>query len=283
VLPVGVGFLNWGADLSHALEIMREYKPAAAWFFAPRQLSDLVEWTRRTREVTQDATKIWIQVGTVTNALEVCRECEPDVLVVQGVDAGGHGLNQAASLMTLLPEVVDALAVEYGSSSKDAAYTGPVVVAAGGVADGRGLAACMALGASGVVMGTRYLACPEAAIMNGYRDEVIRATDGGVSTVRTGVYDTLRGTTDWPAGYGGRGVINQSYHDALAGMDMEQNKRLYQQAMEMGDKGWGVEGRMTTYAGTAVGLVRVVKSAQEITVEVREDAIKTLRVLQGKP
>lgn len=90
-LPIGIGFINWAVDLEIALETLREYIPAAVWLFAPRKNEDLVEWTKKIREVSKGKTKIWIQIGTVTDAIEIARSCHPDVLVVQGADAGGHG------------------------------------------------------------------------------------------------------------------------------------------------------------------------------------------------
>lgn len=274
-----MGFLLWGADLANTLEVLAQYKPAAAWFFAPRALPDMVTWTRRVREATQGATKIWIQVGNVENAVEVVRECRPDVLVVQGSDAGGHGLEKGAGIVSLFPEVADALDAEFGSGDGGL----PLLVAAGGVSEGRGVAASVVLGAAGVVMGTRYLAAHEANLSKGYREEVLRAADGGQTTVRSGVYDILRGTIDWPPGYGGRGVVNQSYHDAIAGMDTDENRRLYAEAMKSGDAGWGVKGRMTTYAGTGIGLVKKAMSAREITEEVRNDANKILSRAGDRP
>ena len=213
----------------------------------------LAEWTEKTREVTDNATKVWIQIGGAAEAVSVCRACNPDVLVVQGTDAGGHGLNHGASVTSLLPEVCDSLyeRVTLGELSEM-----PILLAAGGIADGRGVAATLVLGTEGVVMGTKYLASEEAEILQGYKNDVLQTVDGGQTTVRCSVYDTLRGTTDWPEQYGGRGVINQSYHDALNGIPREENKRLYAEAVRMGDKGWGgVQGNRMTYAGTAVGLV----------------------------
>lgn len=281
-LPVGIGVLNWGADLDATLSLLRTYRPAALWLFAPRKLSDLRAWTQGARDATAGATKVWIQVGSVVDAVQVVRECAPDVLVVQGADAGGHGLERGAGIVSLVPEVHDALLAALGPEGEAAEGKMPVLVAAGGISEGRGVAAALALGAAGVVMGTRYLASPEADISRGYRDEIVRASDGGQTTVRSGVYDKLRGTVDWPPGYGGRGVINRSYHDAIGGMDHEENVRLYNEAMKSGDKGWGVEGRMTTYAGTGVGLIKGVKSAKEITEEVREDARSILKSLRDK-
>ena len=262
ILPVGVGFINWGANLDIAVETIRQYVPAAAWFFAPERNSDLIVWTTRIREATGGKTKIWIQIGTVSDALEVAQTCDPDVLVVQGTDAGGHGLQHGAGIVTLLPEVADTL--------KEAGHHNICLVVAGGIIEGRGVAAALALGARGVVMGTRFLACKEAHIAKGYQDDVIRMKDGGINTVRSSVYDMLRGTTGWPAHYGGRGIINQSYLDAQNGRVTERNKEQYAEALKMGDQGWGAQGRLTAYAGTGVGLIKEVMSAQEILDEVRE-------------
>ena len=185
LLPIGVGFINWGVALETALEALREHIPVAVRFFAPRENKDLVEWTRRVREMSKGKTKIWIQIGTVKEAIEVARSCHPDVLVVQGADAGGHGLVQGAGIVTLLPEVADSL--------RDIGMANIPLIAAGGIVEGRGSAACLALGGCGVVMGTRFLASREASIAKGYQDDVLRMDDGGTSTVRTRVYDTLKG------------------------------------------------------------------------------------------
>ncbi|KAI9874811.1 MAG: hypothetical protein M1830_005622 [Pleopsidium flavum] len=264
VLPVGIGFINWGADLEVALTAVKKYKPAAAWFFAPRKLQDLVPWTERIRRVSESKTKIWIQIGTVADAVEVCKLCKPNVLVVQGADAGGHGLEHGAGIISLLPEVADALRAEgHGNTA---------LVAAGGVVEGRGIAACLMLGAHGVAMGTRFLVSREAQIAKGYQEEIVRARDGGVSTVRSDVYDNLRGTTGWPSKYNGRGLINRSYRDFETGLPQEENKRLYNEVLKTGEDGWGIEGRLTTYAGTGVGLVTEIKSARDIIKEVTTSA-----------
>lgn len=184
----------------------------------------------------------------------------PDVLVVQGTDAGGHGLESGAGLVALLPEVVDVLGKE------------TVIVAAGGISTATGALASLVLGASGVCMGTRFLASPEANIPEGYRREVLRASDGGQTTRRTKVYDNLRGTTGWGETHNARGILNRSYWDHVGGMSEEENKRLYQEEMGKGDEGWGEDRRMTAYAGSGVGLVKEVKGAGDIVREIREGA-----------
>lgn len=275
-MPIGVGFINWGADLSTAIPLIAQYRPAAVWFFAPTSISSLCEWTTQTRKASP-RTKIWVQIGSVKEAVEVMHATRPDVLVIQGTDAGGHGLAQGASLITLFPEVFD----NVQGICRQGGIPQPILVAAGGIADARGAAAALALGAAGVVLGTRFLASPEANISKGYRDEILRASDGGQSTARSNVYDNLRGTTGWSETHNARGVINKSYVDAMAGMDEEENRKLYYEEMKKGEAGWGVEARMTTYAGSGVGLVREVKSAGDIVREVRGGSGAVLEGLNG--
>jgi nitronate monooxygenase len=267
VLPVGIGFQNWGSDINLAMPVIKKHQPAAVWFFAPHQPSDLLPWAKEARAATDGKTKIWVQVGTVAEAIEVAKTTKPDVIVLQGSDAGGHGLQQRASIISLLPEVSDAFA--------KAGIEIPLI-AAGGISDGRGAAAALALGASGVALGTRFLAAEEATIAKGYQNEVLRVSDGGVSTVKTKLYDIVRGTIDWPPAYDGRGVANRSYLDDLHGMSVKENQELYKEAIKLGDDGWGPEGRMTTYAGTSVGLIDKVLSAEEIVKDVQKEALKVL-------
>jgi len=235
---------------------------------APKDTADLVAWTKQLRNASDGKSRIWIQVGTVAAALEAAKLCKPDVLVIQGTDAGGHGLAKSSSIISLLPECADALA--------QAGHGDIPLIAAGGIADGRGVAAALTLGASGVCMGTRFLASPEAVISDGYKNAVIAAKDGGITTARTSVYDRLRGTTGWPATYNARGVLNQSFWDSEKGMDDEKNKEKYVEAMDLGDAGWGDQGRMATYAGSGVGLVRKVVPAGDIVQEVIRDAKEIL-------
>ncbi|KAF2740508.1 inosine monophosphate dehydrogenase [Polyplosphaeria fusca] len=271
-LPIGIGFINWGADLASSLPHIQQFRPAAVWFFSPSSPSSLQDWTQKTRQASPD-TKIWIQVGSVAEALAAL-DVQPDVLVVQGTDAGGHGLARGAGLLPLFPEVQDAVTHACQSANRER----PILIAAGGVVEARSAAAALTLGAEGVVLGTRLLASHEAVISPGYKKEVLRASDGGQTTVRTKVYDDIRGTTGWADTYNGRGVINRSFEDAVAGMSVEENKKLYGEEMEKGDSGWGPEARMTTYAGTGVGLVREIMGAGEIVGEVREGA---RRVAEG--
>ncbi len=101
-----------------------------------------------------------------------------DIVVAQGTEAGGHtGL---VATMPLVPQIVDTVGAEIP------------VVAAGGIFDGRGLAAALALGADGVWIGTRFIATPEARSVAGYKDALIRTGEDGTTISRAFSGKTMR-------------------------------------------------------------------------------------------
>ncbi len=101
-----------------------------------------------------------------------------DIVVAQGTEAGGH-TGQVAT-MPLVPQIVDAVG------------TAIPVVAAGGIFDGRGLAAALALGADGVWIGTRFIATPEARSVAGYKDALIQTGEDGTTISRAFSGKTMR-------------------------------------------------------------------------------------------
>ena len=118
-------------------------------------------------ELRAAGTRVWMQVGSVDEAARAV-ESGVDLVIVQGIEAGGHNRSTAGTF-TLVPAVVDAIA--------------PVpVLAAGGVADGRGVVAAVALGAEGAWIGTRFLASAEADAHQDYKARLVDA----------GVHDTMR-------------------------------------------------------------------------------------------
>lgn len=269
ILPIGVGFQLFGCQSSVATRAFSKVTPAVAWLFAPAKPADLAEWAREIRQATGGKTHIWVQVGTVAEARASVELAEPEVLVVQGSDAGGHGLARSASVVSLVPEVMDMLA-SIGRADLP-------VLAAGGITEGRGVAAALALGASGVVMGTRFLAAKEAGIPSGWQKEITRLADGGVSTTRSTLCDRLKETKGWPAYYDGRAAVNKGHEDEKSGMTDDDNVDLYQDELKNGDSAWGSHGRMVTYAGTGVGLIRDVKPAAQIVQEVQSQAQARLK------
>ncbi len=127
-------------------------------------------------EAREAGTVVFVTVGTAAEG-RAAAAAGADVIVAQGWEAGGHVWGTVSSL-ALVPRVVDAVVPR-------------PVVAAGGIADGRGLAAVLALGAVGAWVGTRFLAATEAAIHPDYRSRILAA----------GEADTFYGTLfdrGWP-------------------------------------------------------------------------------------
>jgi NAD(P)H-dependent flavin oxidoreductase YrpB (nitropropane dioxygenase family) len=122
------------------------------------------------RTLADAGTRVWMQVGSPAEARSAVA-LGADALVVQGAEAGGHNRSVAAT-MTLVPAVADAVGVP--------------VVAAGGIADGRGLAAVLALGAAGALLGTRFLMSEEADASAGYQERIAGAGVG--DTARHNVF-----------------------------------------------------------------------------------------------
>lgn len=269
MLPVGIGFLLFGSSLEGAAAVVAKHKPIAIWLFAAKELDDYATWTHKMREVSPKS-HIWVQTGSVADAIEIAKSCNPEVLVCQGSDAGGHGLEQGASIISLVPEVSDAL---------HAANLPIPLVATGGIADGRGVAAAVMLGAEGAAMGTRFLASHEARLNSkGYQQAILAASDGGRATVRDKVFDDLNPKGNmWPVAYDGRAVRNLSWADKDRGVKIEENREAQAKAKEDGDEAQDAKNsRVSLWAGTGVGLVREVKGAAEIVEEVRAQAKELL-------
>ncbi|EOA84582.1 uncharacterized protein SETTUDRAFT_163488 [Exserohilum turcica Et28A] len=265
MLPVGVGFLLFITRLDEVVPLVKRYRPAVVWLFAAAALEDYAGWTRALREASPGSS-IWIQLGGVAAALQVATTARPDVLCLQGADAGGHGFEKGASIVSLLPEASDALAA--------AGFTDIPLVASGGIADGRGVAAALALGAQGVVMGTRFLASREVKVHPVYQAAVLEATDGGQVTTRSRLFDQLRGPSIWPELYDGRGLVAQSHADFSNGVSLEEIQRLHNEEAAGEGQGFktGLQGRAAIWAGTGVGLVKEVESAKDIVEKIRAEA-----------
>ena len=110
--------------------------------------------------------------------------------IAQGTEAGGHGSHRAT--MSLLPAVVDALPAN-------------IIVGAGGIADGRGLAACLCMGADGAMLGSRFYVSEESLAAPAAKQKSLAAT--GDQTTRSSVFDVLR-EYPWPKPYNLRTLRN---------------------------------------------------------------------------
>jgi nitronate monooxygenase len=277
LLPLGLGFILWAAKLDEIVAVVAEYKPSVLWLFAaPNATTDYKTWTSKLRQASPKS-KIWIQTGSVASALSLAEECKPDVLVMQGIDAGGHGFEKGAGIISLVPETIDALA-EKGINDIS-------IVASGGIVEGRGAAAALTLGAEGVVLGTRFLASKEVSIPTPiYQKAILEGKDGGQSTIRDKVFDQLRGPNRWPGDYDGRALVNKSYEDWKSGTSLEEVQKLTKETEDAG-RGFGDnghDGRAALWVGTGIGLVKEVMAAKDIVIEVREGIHKAMEIMRAK-
>jgi nitronate monooxygenase len=185
----GVGFISWAlAKVPHVLDQTLEHQPSCVFlsFGDPRPFA---------RRIHASGAKLFCQVQCLRHVDEAL-DAGAAAIVAQGTEAGGHGASR--STMPFVPEVADYLAAR----SPDT-----LLLAAGGIADGRGLAAALMLGADGAVVGTRFWASAEALTPAEVTDRAIGQT--GDSTVRTRAIDPLRGVA-WPDEFSFRILANRT-------------------------------------------------------------------------
>lgn len=279
-LPVGVGFLVFMSKVEMAVRTFRERHkqgkkpPALIWLFAANEPSQdaYTAWATELRKAFKAmggyVPRIWIQVGGSAKAAVdlVTSEARPDAIVVQGSDAGGHGMQRGASIVGLVPEIRDLL------GSKSDGTQSPYVLASGGIVDARGALAALSLGADGVVIGTRFLASPETQVPHPeYRNRVLAARDGAMSTVRAKVFDELRGPNQWPVTYDGRALVSRSWRERYEeDVPIETVRNGFSEAVDQEDGGYGVDSdRSVIWCGTAVGVVNKSMAAGDVVKEIQ--------------
>lgn len=212
------------------------------------------------------------QTGSVAESKRAA-DAGVDIIIAQGVEAGGHVRGETSTL-TLVPSVVDAISPT-------------PVVAAGGIADARGVAAALALGAEAVAIGTRFLATTESTAHPLYKQKIVEADEG--DTVRSIVFGstwpnaphrTLRTAfvEQWLAD---QNRCNEAHPDEpvigetrIAGESVTV-RRFMSYTPSVETKGDILS--MPLYAGQGVGLIREIKPAGEIVRELAEGARRILR------
>jgi len=234
-----------------ALDVALEAQPAAIML----SFGDPAPFTGRIKAA---GSKIICQVQTLEQAKEA-GGAGADVIIAQGRDAGGHS-GTTRGTIGLVPAVVDAVA--------------PIpVVAAGGIADGRGLAAALALGAAGISMGTRFTACRESLRAPEMKAATLAA--GGDQTQQTRVFDIVRGAP-WPSIYPGRALRNafsaewHGHEDALA----ERQTEIEKEYLTTSPNDFSSR---VVWAGESVDLVNDIPSAVEIIERIIVQAAEALR------
>jgi nitronate monooxygenase len=240
---IGCGLITWALrDKPEALEQVLAHKPRAVFlsFDDPAPYVDAIRAAGAT---------LVCQVQTLADARRAA-DCGADVLVAQGAAAGGHG--EVRTTMTLVPEVADWLASHHPDT---------LLLAAGGVVDGRGLAAVLMLGADGAVVGSRFWASQESLAHPNMVAEAVSAT--GDASMRSRVSDVARGL-GWPARYSARVLENEftrRWHRDLDGLRAAAAREgpRWTAAWKAGD--------VTTanvFVGEATGMIHDVRPAAEL-------------------
>ena len=239
----GVGFITWAlARTPNALGQALRHSPSYVFlsFGDPRPFA---------AEIRQAGAALICQVQYLSQ-IDMALEAGATAIVVQGTEAGGHGGTR--STLPFVPEAADYLL----RHSRET-----LLVAAGGIADGRGLAAALMLGADAVVVGTRFWASAEALTPKPHTDKAIGIN--GDSTIRTRTLDALRGLP-WPREYSMRFLKNKLAEewvdrDAEAFRAFGSLSAQYAEARKRGDLD-----TVAVICGESVGLLKERPSAQFI-------------------
>jgi len=236
--PVGFGLMTWSlADDDSLLAAVLAHRPQVVAL----SFGDPAPYVDRVRDA---GALVLSQINTLDD-LRVVEAAGVDAVVAQGHEAGGH--TGRVGTLPLLQEVLESTSLP--------------VLAAGGIATGRGLAAVLAAGAQGAFVGTALLASPETVGPEYARTKVVDA--GSADTVYTDIFDKAR-HQPWPSRWGGRALTNaftDRFHGTVADED------VLAEAYTGDDPDIGV-----VYAGEAVGSVREERPAGQVIREIAASA-----------
>jgi nitronate monooxygenase len=258
---VGCGFITWSlARKPELLDETLERQPATIML----SFGDLQPFAE---QIHAAGVPLIAQVQTLDHARQAL-DAGAEILAAQGGEAGGHGMT-VRSTFTLVPDVVD-LAAERAPET--------LVLAAGGVADGRGLAAALVLGADGVLVGTRFWASPEALVSPRAHERAVGS--GGDDTYRTRVYDVVR-RLDWPPEYNERALSNpfvDGWHGNEAALlsSLPDAVSTFEAAIAAEDFE-----AAAILVGEAIGRIDAVRPAADIVVDMAAEADRILNRTTG--
>ncbi len=195
-----------------------------------------------------------------------------DILIAQGVEAGGHVWGEVSSF-ALLPAIADAV-------------TNTPIVAAGGIADGRGLAAALCLGASGVWMGTRFVATHEAYAHSHYQQAILEAEETSTTHQQRlfnigwdhAAHRVLKNSTYQNWLLAGQPDVGQRPRENEIVSTLEQGINIFRYDSDAPTKAviQGNPEAQALYAGQSVGLIHEIKSAADVVLETTNQALAIL-------
>jgi nitronate monooxygenase len=253
--PWGVGFLCWAVEVS-AVQRALSRQPSAVLL----SFGDPTPFVRLVRDA---GARLIIQVTDLDEARRAV-DLGADVIVAQGAEAGGHGGGPGRSTFSFVPVVADLA-------------TPTPVLAAGGIADGRGVAAALALGAAGALVGTRFQAAVETLADASVSAAIIAGS--GEDTERSTVLDIARGVP-WPARYPARALRHpfvERWHGREAQLAADDEaKRAYRNGVESGQLP-----RDPVWASEAIDLITDLRPAADLVRSLAAQAAATLDRLRS--
>ena len=259
---IGIGFITWKLDedasaLDWALDQPQAPVAVMVSFGDPRPYA---------RRIAAVGARLICQIQTLAQVSQ-CVEAGAHIIVAQGAEAGGHGMNalNGRSTLTFVPELADWLAAHSPQT---------ILLAAGGVADARTLAAVQTLGADGALVGSRLWATQESLAAPGAKAQAV-ATNGD-GTARSAVFDILR-RKNWPAPYDFRAIRNGLHRQLEDDITLLRAAPAAARADYDAGVASGDFTRAHATVGEAVGLIHDLPSAEQ-AIHQMIDAPTTLKV-----
>lgn len=247
--PFGLNIMLLSETSDDAIQLAKEHK-------VPIVTTGAGSPGKVIKELKPEGTIIIPVVASVALARRVARQ-GADAVIAEGSEAGGH--IGEISTMVLVPQIADAIDIP--------------VIAAGGIADGRGVLAALSLGAEGVQVGTRFVCCEESTVHQKYKDKILSAKDR--STVVTGQY------TGHPVRCIGNRLTAELERMEKENVPIEDFEKAgsgsLRNAVVSGDVDWG-----SVMAGQSAALVNRTQPAEEIIREMFCEAGETFLSLNKK-
>ena len=259
---LGCGFITFKMEqdrsaLDYALD--RPVKPAAL-------MLSFGDPTPFARDIVDRGIPLICQIQSMAQ-LPQAVDAGASVIVAQGVEAGGHGYSayEGRSTFTFVPEIADWLT----SHAPEV-----MLLAAGGVADGRGLAAAMMLGADGALLGSRLWATRESQASGMAIEQAVKAS--GDDTARSLVFDVLR-EKQWPGEYHARtlrNAIHRKWEDRLEDLRAAPEAAIADYKAGVAEEDYT---RAHVTVGEGTGLIKANASAQDVIETITQQARRLLR------
>ncbi|KAI0747249.1 2-nitropropane dioxygenase [Daedaleopsis nitida] len=284
-LPIGIGLIGWLLDANvdaaeQMIDTILESDVQALWFAFGDHIQRWIQYARTSRARTNLSRQplIFIQVTSIDEALLAVQEWKADVIIAQGTEAGGHGSGSVPSTILFTSAVLASLRARIPNPGSI-----PPVLAAGGIMTGAQMAAYLALGAAGAVIGTRFLLTPECPYTDVQKAALLQAmasSSGFGVTVRTLAFDYGLGLYGWPAGIDGRAIRNHIVKDVEAGISHEVVRERVTEGTKQGDPEYTV-----VFCGQGISLVHDIKPVKDVVAELHSDLVLHLEqasaMLQG--